>query len=191
MKVLGFNGSPRRGFNTEKLVQTVLEGAEQKGAETTMFNLASMNISACKGCLACRKEGICSIKDDMEEIIREIKSADAVAIGSPVYMLQMTAQTKAFVDRLFPLIRSDFTSVLKEGTRVAWLFTQGAEAAEAFRTYFDYNETMFKYFGFTVETTLVAANTGSRGDLTQQKAKIQEALELGGKLTGNQVRFNL
>ena len=180
-RVTGFCGSPRKGLNTESLVKKVLEGAENKGAEIKLYNLAKMNISGCKGCLACRKDGICSIKDDMQEIIAEIKNSDAVVIGSPVYMLQMTAQTKAFVDRLFPLIRGDFTPVLK-GTKAVWAFTQGAENTEAFRSYFEHNESMLKLFGFIVEKTLVAGNTSVKGDVEKQENVIKEAVEIGSNL---------
>ncbi len=182
MKVLGFSGSPRKGFSTENLVKKVLEGAEQQGAETTFFQISKMNISACKGCLACRKDGICSIKDDMQDIIADIKNSDAVVIGSPVYMLQMTAQTKAFVDRLFPLIKADFTSVLKKGTNAVLMFTQGTEDTEAFRTYFEHNESVFKMFGFSVEKTFAAGNTRAKGDLEKQEQVIQEAVEIGRNL---------
>jgi len=182
VKVLGFSGSPKKGSNTEQLVRKVLEGAERKGATTKLHNLAKMDISGCKGCLVCRKEGTCSIKDDMQEIVAEIKSSDAIVIGSPIYMMQMASQTKAFVDRLFPLIKADYTSVLKEGTKAAWVFTQGTADTDAFRAYFDHNESMFGYFGFSVEKTLVVGNTRAKGDLEKQEAKMEEALELGGKL---------
>ncbi len=181
-KVIGFNGSPRVGFNTETLVGKVLEGAEKAGAGTKLFNLDRMDIKPCRGCMACRRDGVCSIKDDMTELISEIKSSNAIVLGSPVYMLQMTAQTKTFVDRLFPLIRSDFSSVLKEGTKAALVFTQGAENSEAFANYFEHTENMFKHFGFSVEKTLVAGNTGAKGDVEKQEELIVKAEELGRKL---------
>lgn len=181
-KVVGFNGSPRVGFNTETLVGKVLEGAEKAGAGIKLFNLDRMDIKPCRGCLACRRDGVCSIKDDMTELISEIKNSDAIVLGSPVYMLQMTAQTKTFVDRLFPLINSDFSSVLKEGIKALLVFTQGAAEPEAFSTYFEHTESMFGHFGFSVEKTLVAGNTGTKGDVEKQEELMARAEELGRKL---------
>jgi len=182
MKVIGFNGSPRKGFNTEQLVNKVLEGAEKKGAETKLFNLAKMDISPCRACLACRRDKPCSIKDDMADIITEIKNSDAVVIGSPVFMLQMSAQTKAFVDRLFPLVKSDETSSLKKGTKALCLFTQGTEYPEAFKAYFDHNELAIKYFGFDVQKTFVVGNLSKKKDLLQREEAIKNAIELGENL---------
>ena len=181
-KVIGFSGSPRVGHNTDNLVNKVLGGAKNKGAETKFYNIQKQNISGCVACMACRKDGICSIKDDMNDIIAEIKNADAVVFGSPVYMLQMTGQTKIFVDRLSPLIKGDFTSNLREGIKAQWVFTQGAEDPELFRTYFDHNESIFKMFGFLVEKTMVVGSTGGKGDLEKQEEAIKLAFETGEKL---------
>jgi len=57
VKVIGFNGSPRRGANTATLVETVLKGAADKGAETRMVNLNELNIKGCQGCGACKTPG--------------------------------------------------------------------------------------------------------------------------------------
>ena len=61
MKILGIDGSPRKNGNTEKLVKTILQGAEANGAETRHYKAARMNISPCPGCMDCRESGICSI----------------------------------------------------------------------------------------------------------------------------------
>ncbi len=182
MKVIGFNGSPRKGFNTEQLVNKVLEGARNKGAETKLYNLTKMDISPCRACLACRRDKPCSIKDDMAGIIEEIKSSDAIVIGSPVFMLQMSAQTKAFVDRLFPLVKGDETSNLNPGTKALCLFTQGTPYPEAFKAYFDHNELAIKYFGFDIEKTFVAGGTIKKNDLQQQEKTIKKAVEIGENL---------
>jgi len=182
MKVIGFNGSPRKGFNTETLVKSVLEGAEKKGAETHLYNLINMDISPCRGCLACRRDKPCSIEDDMHAILEEIKTAEAIVIGSPIYMLQMSAQTKAFVERLYPLVKGDRSSALSEGTKAICMFTQGTPDPEAFRAYFDHNEMVMKYFGFDVQKTFVAGSTTAKGDLEKQKEIINEATEIGENL---------
>ncbi len=182
-KIIGINGSPRVGFNTEVLVKKILEGAEKAGATTKLFNVDRMDIKPCRGCMACRKDGICSIKDDMTEVLAEIKNSNAMVLGSPVYMLQMTAQAKTFVDRLFPLIRGDFTSVLDPGTKAALVFTQGQPDTTAFSSYFEHTENMFKHFGFDVQKTFVAGGTGKKGDVEKQEELMDKAAMLGEELT--------
>ena len=88
-KVIGFNGSPRKGWNTYQLVQSALEGARSAGAETKFYQLYDLKIRGCQGCMLCKKDekhaGKCVIKDDLTPILKEIQEADAVIFGSPIY----------------------------------------------------------------------------------------------------------
>ncbi len=56
-----------------------------------------MSIRGCQGCDWCKENetGFCVQNDDMQTIYRDIVDLDPVIIGSPVYMFQMSAQTKA------------------------------------------------------------------------------------------------
>ena len=97
-------------------------------------------------------------------------------------MKQMTAQAKAFIDRLYPLIKSDFTSALKEGTKSINVFTQATQDVQAFNSYFEHNESTLDEFGFDVEKTLVAGNTLVKGDLEKQDELLKKALGIGENL---------
>ncbi len=102
MKVIGFNGSPRKGANTATLVETVLKGAADKGAETRMVNLNELNIHGCQGCGACKKQtGKCAFKDDLTELLEEIKDVDAIVLGTPIYWFRVSAQLKMLIDRFY------------------------------------------------------------------------------------------
>ncbi|HEX7468762.1 MAG TPA: flavodoxin family protein [Methanobacterium sp.] len=57
MKVIAVNGSPRKKFNTAKLLENALEGAVSEGAETELFNLYDLNYKGCKSCFACKIKG--------------------------------------------------------------------------------------------------------------------------------------
>lgn len=105
MKVIGFNGSPRKNANTQTLVEAVLKGAESKGAETRLINLNQLNVKGCQGCEACKKDlGKCFQKDDLSPILKEMAECDAVVLGTPVYYYQVSAQFKALVDRFYCFI---------------------------------------------------------------------------------------
>ncbi len=102
MKVIAFNGSPRKKGNTQSLLETVLKGAQSKGAETRLINLNELNIKGCQGCEACKKDlGNCVQKDDLSPLLREMAECDAIVLGTPVYYYQVTSQFKALVDRLY------------------------------------------------------------------------------------------
>lgn len=102
MKVIAFNGSPRKSANTESLLKAVLKGAESKGAETRLINLNELNIDGCQGCDACKEQtGKCVRKDDLSPLLEEMKDCDAIVLGTPVYWFHVSAQFKALIDRFY------------------------------------------------------------------------------------------
>lgn len=124
MKVLAFNGSPRKGWNTEKLLQKALEGARSVGAETELIQLYDQEFKGCVSCLACKRKnsttnGLCAYRDALTPILKKAQQADALIVGSPVYYDYPTAQTRAFLERLmFPL---DPYMVDENGKRIRYL----------------------------------------------------------------------
>lgn len=99
MRVVGLNGSPRRGGNTALLLAKVMKGAESKGAETKTLILNNLKISPCQHCDACFEAGVCRIKDDMQMVYKEMEKADRIVLASPIHFLGLTAQMKAMIDR--------------------------------------------------------------------------------------------
>ena len=103
MKILGISFSPRKGQNTETMLQKALEGAKQEGADTELFTVAGKEIKPCDGCSSCGETGKCHIKDDMQELYQKMIDADGMIFGTPVYFFDVPAQGKAVIDRTFAL----------------------------------------------------------------------------------------
>jgi len=101
MKVLGVIGSPRKGENTAALVERVLEGARESGAETEVVYLGQIDLNPCQACESCKKTGRCVQRDGMQDVYDKIAGSRALVLGSPVYFDQVSAQAKMFIDRLF------------------------------------------------------------------------------------------
>jgi multimeric flavodoxin WrbA len=101
MKVLGIVASPRKGGNTEIMVSEALAVARAEGAETEIFLIHDKTINGCDACGACRNNGKCVVKDDMQLLYPLMDEADAIIFGSPVYFHGVTAQAKAIIDRTF------------------------------------------------------------------------------------------
>jgi len=99
MRVVGLNGSPRRGGNTDLLLAQVIKGAESEGAETKTLALNDLDISPCQHCDACFEAGVCRIKDDMQTVYKEMEKADRIVLASPIHFLGLSAQMKAMIDR--------------------------------------------------------------------------------------------
>lgn len=100
-RMLGIVGSPRRGGNTEILVDEVLRGAEEAGALVEKVILSKLDIAPCRACDACRKTGKCAQKDDMAALLEKMQCSQVWVLGTPVYWWGPTAQFKAFLDRWY------------------------------------------------------------------------------------------
>ena len=128
MKAIAINGSPGKGWTTEKLLKVALRGAESAGAETKLVQLYDLNYTGCKSCFACKKQGAesyhCVIKDDLAPVIEEIFTSDALFLGSPIYFGDITGQMVCFIERFgFPLLSyDDYTKRLFDGKINAALF---------------------------------------------------------------------
>lgn len=104
-KVLVLNGSPRKNFNTAKLLQETKKGAESTGAEVEYINLYDLNYKGCMSCFACQRKGsatngVCAIKDDLRPVLEKCIEADAIIIGTPVYFSYPTSMFRSFIERL-------------------------------------------------------------------------------------------
>jgi len=169
MKVVGFVGSPRKKGNTFAMVSEVLRGAREAGAETNIYVLNSLNIHGCQACYKCQTpEGSCVQKDDMKQLYDEIISADGVVIGSPVYMVQVTGQTKTFIDRLFALLYFKdgkpgvFGNKIK-GKKAVTVYSQGQPDTNLFAASFDLHEQILGFLGFKVQGRIVAGGMNAGG----------------------------
>jgi multimeric flavodoxin WrbA len=103
MKVVAFNGSPRKGGNTELLLRKVLEPIAAAGIETELIQVGGKEVRGCQACYACFQNKDCRCandRDEMNEWIAKILEADAVVIGSPTYFAAPTAEITALLDRV-------------------------------------------------------------------------------------------
>ena len=99
MKILAFNGSPRRGGNTQILLEEAVKGAKEQGAEVTVYNLNNLQLKPCQHCGGCDETGRCVIQDDMQSIHDAIRVSDRIIVASPIFFFSVSAQTKIVIDR--------------------------------------------------------------------------------------------
>lgn len=102
MKVVAFNGSPRKEGNTSHLIGHVLEELEKEGIETEMVQLGGKAIRGCTACMKCfdKKDKRCVIENDIvNECIEKMIEADGIIIATPTYFADLSAETKALIER--------------------------------------------------------------------------------------------
>ena len=102
MKVIAFNGSPRKEGNTVALLNMVLDEIKGAGIETELYSLAGKSIQGCVACYQCmkNKNGKCAVEKDIaNECIAKMREADGILLGSPTYFSDVTAGMKALIER--------------------------------------------------------------------------------------------
>jgi putative NADPH-quinone reductase len=149
MKVIGINASPRKKANTQTLVEAVLAGAAESGAETRLVNLRELTIHGCLGCEGCKKQlGQCVQKDDLTTLLKDMTSYDAIVMGTPVYWYHVSAQLKMLVDRLYCFFEfgenpdtgeQTIHSVFPSGKKLLFIISRGdPEPPKFFSQFYDH-----------------------------------------------------
>jgi multimeric flavodoxin WrbA len=127
MKILAIHGSPRTiRSTTRKLAGLVLEGAAEAGAEIEMIDLADHLVIPCTACEACSLNGICVHNDGVPNLVARMQEADALIVGSPVYIDNISGQMKVFFDRLADAIHYQVLAG-KFGCSVATTYESGGD----------------------------------------------------------------
>jgi len=101
MNVLGISGTPRKGGNSEHLLNAALEPFIEAGWDITKILLSDIFIQPCTGCESCVDSGVCNIEDGMNNVYRAFTQCDAIIISAPTYYRNVPAQLKALMDRTF------------------------------------------------------------------------------------------
>ena len=102
MYAVAVNGSPRKGGNTELLLNEVLEQLKDGGWETEIAKVGGTDIRGCIACNQCfeNQDNECSLKDDnFNEIFAKMLKADTMILGSPTYFAAVSADLKALIER--------------------------------------------------------------------------------------------
>jgi multimeric flavodoxin WrbA len=172
MKILGLSFSAREKGNTEILLEAVLGGARQQGAETELYRVAEKNIQPCDGCGDCFKTGECPIKDDMQELYERMLDADGIIFGSPVYFYNITAQGKAVIDRTIALGHREKSLANKVGGIVVVGGSLGL--VDAVKDLYFYMVTRQM-----IPASFVAAYASNKGDVKKLEKCMKAAGELG------------
>lgn len=110
MKVIAFNGSPRKEGNTAILLNLVLDELRAEGIETELYSLAEKPIQGCIACLKCveNKNKRCAVeKDALNECMQKMINADGILLGSPTYFADVTAGMKALIERCGMISRAN------------------------------------------------------------------------------------
>lgn len=103
MNIIAINGSPRKNGNTAELLRHALAGAASCGANTKRIDLYDLSYKGCVSCFYCKRKdrhhGICALQDELSPVLTELKEADGIIFGSPIYYDNISSGMSAFLER--------------------------------------------------------------------------------------------
>lgn len=179
-KIVAFLGSPRKNKSTGRLAERVIRGAEDAGAEVSIYDLNHEGLRGCQGCFYCRKNDGCATKDYLQPAYDEIKEADAIIFTSPIYFYQIAGQAKLWLDRMYPLIGSDMKP-RHPGKKALTIFAHGVADKDEYIYVINNLHKIFKGFGWEISDSLLCAGTTKNPDLPDD-AMLDEAYAAGKRL---------
>jgi len=183
-RVLAVIGSPRKGGNTDILVQKVTEGAASKGAKVDTLRLSELNIRECDGCHVCWQKKPCSKRDDMLNIYPKIIESDAIIFGTPVYWYGPTALMKAFIDR-FVYFNCPENRAKIRGKKAVIAIPFEEENPDTARPIVEFFVKSFGYLEMELVGKIIVGGVGAKGDVLKKPDRLQEAYELGIRLANH------
>ena len=185
--VLGIYGSPRKGGNTDRLMDRALEGARAAGAETRAVYARDLRMSGCLECGGCDKTGECVIEDDMRSVYPLLAAAEIIFLASPIFFYGVTSQAKAVIDRSQAMWSRRMLEKTPEerkrydggkGYLIALGATRGKNLFEGVRLEARY---FFDALDMSFEGGIFFRGIEKRAGIQEKPEALEEAFELGRK----------
>lgn len=142
-KMMIIDGGPRKTFNTAAMLEKIAEGARSVSDEIEVktVRLYDIDYKGCMSCMACKLKGkvsnVCKFRDALTPILEEVAQADGLVLGSPIYFSEVTAQLRAFLERLIFawLSYNDYSLTAPKQMPVLLTYTMNANEEQAKMTY--------------------------------------------------------
>jgi multimeric flavodoxin WrbA len=187
MRILGVSGSPRRGGNSDLILESILKGTE---VDSDLLYLSDIDFSSCVGCERCRNDKICTrFEDGLTPFYKVIQEAEGLVLVSPVHNYNITSWMKAFIDRLYCFYDFDderprgWSSRLAGQGRTAALAIVAEQMEEKdLGVAMDALRLPIEAFGYQITGELQVLGKFEAGIVGKDQDVLQQCDELGKKL---------
>lgn len=188
MKLTAILGSPREGGNTDILLEKALETARDRFVPIEKIVLNNLNIRPCQECGRCLNTGTCQIFDDMAFLYEALDKADIVIVASPIFFGNVSAQTKAMIDRMQCFWARKYIlkkTKDKKNRRGAFISCGGLKTEEYFKCAKRVVDIFFKVQDIEYREELFAGGIDKAGDILKHKDILERARQMGERLVGS------
>ncbi|MDA8172689.1 MAG: flavodoxin family protein [Nitrospiraceae bacterium] len=185
MRTAVFMGSPRKGGNTQILLDEAMRGAREKGAEIAYFDLNNMKIGGCQDCGVCAETCCCHINDDMQLVYQAIRESYRFILASPIFFAGVSAQAKAMIDRCQPFWCEKYLlkrPIPPEGRAGLFITVGGMKKAEGRDCSFATARSFFRTISVLEHRELCQLGVDARGEILKHPEALKEAYEAGKTL---------
>lgn len=185
IKAVAIHGSPRENHNSDTLLAAILDGIGEE-AQVSHIYTSKEDIKPCTACYSCYKDGVCVIKDYMQEAYKLLEEADIVITATPVFFHTVTAQLKAFIDRTQAVWASKYilsSSSISRKRRFGFAVCTGGPPEE--KSYFDCTLKVLDIFHKCINAKLIGSMTVADVDKHPIKARadiLEQARQEGQKI---------
>ena len=185
MNILGINGSPRIGGNTDILLDKVLEGAAEQGGSTEKVILNGLKFCPCQECEDITGDSVCVIDDDWHQVYKKIESADVIILASPIFFGSISAQSKMMIDRFQCVWRAKYIlkkNISNRRKKGGFISVQ----ASARKDFFDNAKSIVKNFFAVINVDykeeLFCPGVEGKADILRYPDILRKAFELGKRI---------
>jgi len=179
-KIVAIISSPRKGANSETIVNAMADAAKGKGHDVKIFNVAELkDRRGCIACMGCKKAGKCVLKDELTPILEAIREADGVILSTAVYFGQSTGQYRLLEDRFFSFIDQTFTPNIAPDKKLSVVVTAGSAGADELASQITGRMVSLFKFEPIGNVTMTGGNPPHVAE--QNKELLAKAAEIGSK----------
>jgi multimeric flavodoxin WrbA len=190
-KLVAVYGSPRRGGNTDTLLNRFLEGVnncnmlDQDSLKVEKIFASNLEISSCRGCGSCSKTGECIVQDEMQALYVKLIDCDFLAVASPIFFTTVTGYLKAFIDRFqrFWALKYELKRkiIVKENRKGILISTAGSKSNDIFDCTKKVMRALFNVLYIEYFCDFLFNNTDQKGDILLNQEALGEIYNFGMK----------
>ena len=185
VRVLCVAGSPRRGGNSDQLLDALVAGVTSAGGSAERLVAADAGAHTCRGCNACSQTGECVVRDGMDAVYAAVDAADAIVVSTPVYFATVPAVLKTIYDRFQPYWARRYVlgQPVREPRRPGALLIVGG-GGDPFGTGCAITPTksVMNVLGVSVETVFECVGPDSASDMGHHPEALERAREIGSEV---------
>ena len=188
-RVLGLACSPRKGGNTDLMLDAALEGAAAQGATVEKIFVPGLDIHPCRACNACYKDGRCVQKDDMQMLYPKLLSYEAIALAAPIFSMGLAAQAKIMIDRMqccwakkFVLREHTVEEGAREGRHGLWLGAAGMDRTDHIDSAWMTVNYFFAMLEIPGRERVTYTGVDDKGDILEVAGAIEACRDAGARL---------